>query len=182
MPEVMAAGTVLGGLWSSILHMPVIAVILLIAGVLLLGAEIFSPGFGLTGALGLACLFGAIVFTAQSVTEGMILTLLLLAAAGIVLAIVLTAASRGKLKIILRETSGTGTNPSAAAPYADSLGKTGIAVTVLRPAGAAEIDGRRLDVVTQGEYLEAGTPVEVLRVEGNRIVVRKIGGLQSAGE
>ena len=49
-------------------------------------------------------------------------------------------------------------------------------------AGAAEIDGKRLDVVTQGEYLEAGTPVEVLRVEGNRIVVRKIGGLQSAGE
>lgn len=181
MPEVMAAGTVLGGLWSSILHMPVIAVMLLIAGVLLLGAEIFSPGFGLTGALGLACLFGAIVFTAQSFTEGLILTLLLLAAAGIVLAIVLTAASRGKLKIILRETSGTGTNP-AAAPYAACLGKTGIAVTVLRPAGAAEIDGKRLDVVTQGEYLEAGTPVEVLRVEGNRIVVRKIGGLQSAGE
>ncbi|MDY3071277.1 MAG: NfeD family protein [Eubacteriales bacterium] len=181
MPEVMAAGTVLGGLWSSILHMPVIAVILLIAGVLLLGAEIFSPGFGLTGALGLACLFGAIVFTAQSFTEGLILTLLLLAAAGIVLAIVLTAASRGKLKIILCESSGTGTDP-AAAPYADSLGKTGIAVTVLRPAGAAEIDGKRLDVVTQGEYLEAGTPVEVLRVEGNRIVVRKIGGLQSAGE
>ena len=172
MPEVMAAGTVLGGLWSSILHMPVIAVILLIAGVLLLGAGLFSPGFGLTGALGLACLFGAIVFTAQSFTEGLILTLLLLAAAGIVLAAVLTAASRGKLKIILRETSGTGTDP-AAAPYA---------VTVLRPAGAAEIDGRRLDVVTQGEYLEAGTPVEVLRVEGNRIVVRKIGGLQSAGE
>ena len=181
MPEVMAAGTVLGGLWSSILHMPVIAVILLIAGVLLLGAEIFSPGFGLMGALGLACLFGAIVFTAQSFAEGLILTLLLLAAAGIVLAIVLTAASRGKLKIILRETSDAGAN-EAAAPYAGCLGKTGIAVTVLRPAGAAEIDGKRLDVVTQGEYLEAGTPVEVLRVEGNRIVVRKIGGLQSAGE
>lgn len=51
------------------------------------------------------------------------------------------------------------------------LGRTGTALTVLRPAGAAEIDGTRLDVVTEGEFLEAGTALIVIRVEGSRVVV-----------
>ena len=44
----------------------------------------------------------------------------------------------------------------------------------LRPAGTAEFDGERLDVVSEGEYLEAGTRVQIVRTEGRRIVVRKI--------
>ena len=49
----------------------------------------------------------------------------------------------------------------------------GIALTVLRPAGTALIDGSRLDVVTSGEYIDAGATVEVILVEGSRIVVRE---------
>jgi membrane-bound serine protease (ClpP class) len=56
------------------------------------------------------------------------------------------------------------------------LGRTGHAVTVLRPSGAAEIDGVRLDVVTEGEFLDPGTPVIVIRVEGGRIVVDDVQG------
>jgi membrane-bound serine protease (ClpP class) len=48
-----------------------------------------------------------------------------------------------------------------------------VAATTLRPAGIARIEGARLDVVTDGEYVEAGEPVEVTRVDGNRIVVRR---------
>lgn len=51
------------------------------------------------------------------------------------------------------------------------VGRTGNAATVLRPAGAMEIDGERIDVVTEGEFVEAGRPVRVLYVEGNRVVV-----------
>jgi membrane-bound serine protease (ClpP class) len=51
------------------------------------------------------------------------------------------------------------------------LGRTGRAATVLRPSGMAEIDGVRLDVVTEGEFLEAGTPLVVIQVEGSRVVV-----------
>lgn len=54
------------------------------------------------------------------------------------------------------------------------LGRTGTAATVLRPSGAALIDGERLDVVTEGEFLEPGTPVMVIKVEGSRIVVDNI--------
>jgi membrane-bound serine protease (ClpP class) len=43
----------------------------------------------------------------------------------------------------------------------------------LRPAGIAEIDGERIDVVAEGEMIEAGATIVVSRVDGNRIVVRR---------
>jgi membrane-bound serine protease (ClpP class) len=48
---------------------------------------------------------------------------------------------------------------------------TGVARSILRPAGKAEIDGMLVDVVTDGEFLDAGAPVRVLAVEGSRVVV-----------
>jgi membrane-bound serine protease (ClpP class) len=55
-------------------------------------------------------------------------------------------------------------------------GALGVAITDLRPAGVAEIAGRRVDVVTEGEYLQAGEPVEVLVDEGYRRLVRRARG------
>ncbi|WP_272481760.1 NfeD family protein, partial [Rhodothermus marinus] len=54
------------------------------------------------------------------------------------------------------------------------VGKRGRAVTPLRPAGVVEIDGRRYDVVASGQFVSAGTPVEVVRVQGSRIEVRPL--------
>ncbi len=55
--------------------------------------------------------------------------------------------------------------------FHDLQGHTGIAVSYLRPAGIASIDGRRIDVLTEGQYISAGTPIRVVRVEGARIFV-----------
>jgi membrane-bound serine protease (ClpP class) len=61
------------------------------------------------------------------------------------------------------------------APAARSLiGSTGTALTDLRPSGMAEIGGRRIDVVTEGDYVRTGEPVEVVRDEGYRRVVRRV--------
>jgi membrane-bound serine protease (ClpP class) len=54
----------------------------------------------------------------------------------------------------------------------DLLEKTGVAKTALRPSGTAVIDGERVDVVTEGNLIEPGTPVRVVAVEGLRVVVR----------
>jgi membrane-bound serine protease (ClpP class) len=56
------------------------------------------------------------------------------------------------------------------------LGRTGTATSPLRPAGIATIDGVRVDVVSDGGFIDAGTAVAVTRVDGNRIVVRKVQG------
>jgi membrane-bound serine protease (ClpP class) len=53
----------------------------------------------------------------------------------------------------------------------DLAGKRGVVVSTLRPAGIARIDGRRVDVVSRGEMIESASPVRVLSVEGNRVVV-----------
>ena len=56
----------------------------------------------------------------------------------------------------------------------DLLGKTGIAHSMLRPAGTALIDGQRVDVVTRGEIVEAKSAIKVIVVEGNRVVVTAV--------
>lgn len=52
--------------------------------------------------------------------------------------------------------------------------REGVAITNLRPSGTAIIDGKRVDVVTEGGMIERGTPVRVVSVEGLRVVVRTI--------
>ncbi len=52
-------------------------------------------------------------------------------------------------------------------------GTTGTSLSQLRPAGRAEFGGRVLDVVTRGEFIEGGAAIVVIKVEGNRVVVRK---------
>ncbi|MCC6142267.1 MAG: hypothetical protein IT368_00525 [Candidatus Hydrogenedentes bacterium] len=54
-----------------------------------------------------------------------------------------------------------------------STGLRGTASSVLRPAGRGRFDGKNYDVVTRGEYLDPGTPIEIIQVEGNRYVVRE---------
>lgn len=64
----------------------------------------------------------------------------------------------------------------ASTPAADRawFGKRGLAASPLRPAGIAEIEGERVDVVSDGEFIETGEPITVVRVDGNRIVVRRL--------
>jgi membrane-bound serine protease (ClpP class) len=60
------------------------------------------------------------------------------------------------------------------ADYRTLHGRTGTAVSYLRPAGIASIDGRRVDVLTEGEFIAQGTPIRVVRVEGARIFVEPV--------
>ena len=52
--------------------------------------------------------------------------------------------------------------------------RSSVAASLLRPAGIADIDGVKLDVVTQGEFIAKGTQIRVIKVEGRRIVVEAV--------
>jgi len=54
------------------------------------------------------------------------------------------------------------------------VGQEGVALTVLRPAGTGEFAGRRLDIVTDGDFIERGTKIKIIRTEGRRIVVEPV--------
>lgn len=74
---------------------------------------------------------------------------------------------------LLHEGATTSEEGYVSAPArSDLLGKSGVAVSELRPAGVAEIAGERLDVTTEGDYVRAGSRIVVVRAEGMRLVVR----------
>ena len=50
----------------------------------------------------------------------------------------------------------------------------GIALTTLRPAGSAEFNGQKYDVVADWEYIPKGNKIKVIRVEGIKVVVKGI--------
>ena len=54
------------------------------------------------------------------------------------------------------------------------MGRTGRALTTLRPSGTADIDGRRVDVITEGGFVASGAAVEVVRSQGAVVVVREV--------
>ncbi len=60
------------------------------------------------------------------------------------------------------------------ADYSEYVGKTGVAISPLRPSGSIEIDGRKLDAVSEGDFIERDEQIKVIKVEGSRIIVKKI--------
>lgn len=69
--------------------------------------------------------------------------------------------------------SGRSSRTAAIEQDAGLIGQTGEAFTTLRPSGRARIDGKLVDVVTDGDFLDPGTPLEVVDVAGNRVIVRR---------
>jgi membrane-bound serine protease (ClpP class) len=153
-----------------------VALILFIVGMVLLLIEMFIPGFGIFGILGLVCLILCIVFQAKTLTEGLLLLLIFSAIITLLGFLFGRSLKKGWLyrsTIVLKSAEAREDGYVAGNDYSRLLGRRGVSVTTLRPAGAAEFDGEKADVLTDGEFLPAGTPVEVVRVEGSRIFVKK---------
>ncbi len=89
--------------------------------------------------------------------------------------------SRVGRSLVLQERSDSSEGFVAADLEKKSLvGKRGTALCMLRPAGKVQIDGLRVDAVTEGDFIPKGCEVEVLKVEGNRVVVRRASPSHSA--
>ena len=195
-------GIVLLGLWMFGKYLAGLAemteLLLIGAGFALIAVEIFLlPGTMVAGVCGALGVVTGLVMAAQqtllpesdrpyadaawwSTTQSLTLGLLGSAAGMVAVAIFLP-----RIPILNRAIlrAGTGTATSVAGHhglqfdaldpgYRPAIGAAGIALTVLRPAGKIRIDGRELDAVSEGELLEAGSAIEVVRVEPGCLVVR----------
>ncbi|MHB8964020.1 MAG: NfeD family protein [Saccharofermentanales bacterium] len=147
-----------------------------IAGLLLLIAEMFMPGFGVAGISGLVLIVVGILLTASTPFEALVMFIIFFLLAGIVLAIVIRSASKGRLnkKLVLHLSSQQELGYSSSKDLTDLIGKTGTAVTTLRPSGTGDFEGTRYDVVTEGSYIEKDTRIKVRQVNGSRIVVEAV--------
>jgi membrane-bound serine protease (ClpP class) len=158
--------------------------LLVVSGLVLLVVEIFvTPGFGLAGVLGIAALLSGLSLSLVGggatwdfilKAAGRVIFSLLLAVVGsLVLLRFLPRLPFGKRLIL--ETGLAAGEGYASPPETDKqwLGKRGIAVSPLHPSGIADVEGARVDVVSDGEFIESGAQIVVSRVDGNRIVVRR---------
>ena len=149
------------------------AIILLVLGFALVLLEMYLPGFGAPGILGCILLIAGVIAARPTPLQALIMAVVIIILLCIALSIFIHSASKGRLsnsRLVLKEVA---TRPENENELRYFIGKTGTTTTPLRPAGIAEFDGVKLNVVSEGEFVEAQRPVTVERVEGNRIVVRE---------
>lgn len=147
--------------------------IVFLAGLILLIIEISAPGFGIFGICGIIALFAGIIFAAPTFNQGIVTLMIALLAA--VIAIPVFFKIFGQTKYMKRLILTTEENAAAGYTHADRkdylLGKTGVTQTVLRPSGSISIDGIKTDAIADGEFIDKGVEVKVIRVEGTKVVV-----------
>ena len=155
--------------------------LLIVAGILLIAAEVlFIPGTGIAGILGIVAIGVAVVrifpndydwlwvFSYSAIFGGVLFGLLVW---------MLPNSRVGKiLTLSTRLTNEPGADPAKAKLVGSMdylLNQQGTALTDLRPAGVAKFGDERVDVVTEGDFVSRGTLIEVIRVNGTRVIVRE---------
>ncbi|EIT85220.1 hypothetical protein A374_10770 [Fictibacillus macauensis ZFHKF-1] len=149
--------------------------IIFFIGLFLLFLEIFVPG-GILGVIGLGGAVYGLVLAAGSYT--VILSALVIALSVTVIGayfFLRVFGYNGPLKkLVLFDSTSNEKGYVSSNERKELIGKVVLALTPLRPAGTADFNGDRLDVVTEGTFIAKGTHVKIVKVEGARIVVREV--------
>ncbi len=174
----------------------VLAGLLFILGLVLVLLEVFVlPGFGVPGILGIVFILGSLGLATLGATDGPLPStaaewtrlggkmgqymFALIAAVMVAFFLVrylphIPGANRLTLAAPDDSAATANADVPGATQAAALLGAVGITMTVLRPAGSVRFGDDFVDVVSEGSYVSAGTRVQVVEVEGNRIVVREV--------
>ena len=153
----------------------VIGMLLLVAGFVLVGAEMLLPGFGAPGIIGGVCLVMGIFCTADSVEEGLTITLIVAVILALMFTVILALFHMKKIKspIVLQEELKSEKGYLSTSDLEYLIGKEGIAATDLKPAGKCDIDGIIFDVRSEGTYIAKGQKVRIIRIQGNTLIIKE---------
>jgi membrane-bound serine protease (ClpP class) len=155
----------------------VLVLVLFLVGVAFIYVELFLPG-GVFGIIGAAAFIASIVFAFRLYGTnwglGISVAELLVASVLILYGLKRFPQSRAGKILILGRSLDKKLGYSGTDDHEKYVGMEGETITHLRPAGMAKIDSKRMDVVTEGTFIEKGKRIKVVAVEGNRVVVREI--------
>ncbi len=163
----------------------IIEIIIFVVGVVLLLLEIFVvPGFGIFGILGIVFivsgLFLGLLSDFELIDWDIISTAIIqlavtfLATFSVMLLLLKFLPKTSMLnKLVLQDQVSAKSGYADKESFHDYVGMAGTALTDLRPSGAAMINGKRIDVVTEGDYINHGSEIIVTAIEGSKIVVGK---------
>jgi membrane-bound serine protease (ClpP class) len=166
-------------------------IILFILGIALLGVEIFViPGFGVAGISGIVLIMAGLTlsmvnndgFDFTFVDPEKIVSAFLVVSIATVMAVVLSIFLGGRLvttsafnRVVLTSSQESEQGySSAGADYKSMVGKTGVTLTMLRPAGKIEIEGESYEATALTGFIERDVPVKVMRYETSQLIVKKI--------
>ena len=161
-------------------EMNVVPAILLTLALILCIIEMFVPGFGAFGISGIVCLIGGIVakmLYGGTVTQMFALIVIFAIILLIMFGIAVWSAKRGLISrspMVLKETALPENYAEADKSLQKLKGKEGLTVTICRPFGTIQIDDKYYDASSVDEYLEKGTLVKVVEVEGDQIYIQKV--------
>lgn len=163
-------------LYSYSTGLSIFVLLLFIGGLALIGLEMFVPG-GIVGTVGIITVVYAIIYVNKSTYY-----IAFILVVSLILAVILYYVNRNvfhkKLmfldRLVLNDSISTENGYVASESRVELVGKKLKAYTDLRPAGVAILDNEKLDVVTDGDFIEKGNGIVIVRVEGMRIVVKKI--------
>jgi membrane-bound ClpP family serine protease len=151
-------------------------IMLFAVGIMLIFLEFFLPG-AISGTLGLAALIASL-FLAGENPLNMGISIFIAISISIAVLFFMIKVLRKKLvlfnRMILFDTAKKEDGYVSNVNRTDLLGKEGIALTVLRPSGTAVFNNERIDVVSEGDFIDQNAKITVVKVEGVRIVVRKV--------
>ena len=155
-------------------NLPMVLCVLL--GMALIVVEVFLPGFGLPGIAGIALVGVGTIMAAMhfGTLTAVAMLLVIIAVLAALVSWLLRSAAKGdvgKSKLFLHQKDELGDQQQDMQVLVGHEGRT---ISVLRPSGIGDFDGVRLNVVTEGEFIENGTPIRIVRVEGGKIVVKAI--------
>lgn len=165
--------------------------LLFIVGGGLIAVEIFViPGFGVTGVLGIVMMFSGIflalvgnrfdLISPETITKPLATMAGSMVALAVLVGLMLKyLPSSPMFKHLVLQNTARNSHPTSRS-YQEYLGQTGTALSILRPAGIALLGDNRVDVITEGEFINPGEPLEVIRVEGAKVIVRRATITESA--
>lgn len=151
--------------------LPLLLCLLVGAGLMIV--EVFVPGFGLPGIMGLVLIGAGTVLAGvyHGAMAAVAVLLVTIAVLAMLISWLMRRASQGELPhgdLFLKERE----QLHAGQDMQVLVGRQGVTTSVLRPAGIGDFDGVRLNVVTEGGFIECGKPIEIVSVQGTRIVVK----------
>lgn len=163
------AGNILAGNsnWMSLL--------LFVLGLVLLIIEVFVPGFGLPGVSGITLVLVGTVLAMDNIRTGIMSLSIAIIISTIASFYLVKMGFKSKLfrGIILTNKLDEERGYSSGRNMKHLLDMEGVALSELRPAGFIEIDGEKLDALSEGEFISKNSLVKVVRVEGSKIYVRR---------
>ncbi|MEH6904333.1 NfeD family protein [Neobacillus drentensis] len=150
--------------------------VLFVAGLLLIFLEFFLPG-AISGTLGVAALILSLFLAGEDAIQIGVSILIAIFLSVIVFFMMIKVFDKKLIlfnKMVLFDSAKKEDGYVSNINRIDLMGKEGIALTILRPAGTVIINSERVDVVSEGGFIEQNAAVKVIKVEGARIVVREV--------